>query len=281
MASEHKQYKLLVDEDERNPLAPTTTNRDSSSTLTNKTLVFLLILSSLGHLVWPVIWALHIQDGPNRTCNPEVSPYASLTYDVPIPFHDVSTFVHHNNVVADATWDSWVVEPGIIALPHSYVNGKMLPQAQNSPLDDSKGVYILSSYHSLHCLKQLRDSFIRASTSTPGLDDNNMTLDHNLHCFDFLRQDIICHADDTPRYTGLSKGEHPGMMQTRMCRSWDKMEHWARSHTACFRDMKQDVEGFPVLNHTTLCPNGYVYSSDGSPIPPWVTGLGVLHPGQK
>jgi hypothetical protein len=106
-------------------------------------------------------------------------------------------------------------------------------------------------------------------------DDESKTFDHNLHCFDFLRQDIICHADDTPRYTGLSKNEAPGMMQSRMCRSWDKMEAWARSHTACFRDMSQDVEGFPVLNHTILCPNGYVFSADGSPTPPWVTGLGI------
>lgn len=144
-----QKYKILLDENEGTLYTTSTTDGSSSSFLTNKTLLFLLFFSSLGHLVWPVIWTLHLQHEP---CGPERSPYAGLTYDIPVPFRDVSTFVHHNSVVADATWDNWVVEPGIVALSHSYVNGKMLPQTQDSPLDNKKGVYVLSSYHSLHCL---------------------------------------------------------------------------------------------------------------------------------
>lgn len=112
-------------------------------------------------------------------------------------------------------------------------------------------------------------------------DNDGKALDHNLHCFDFLRQDIMCHADDTPRYTGFTNGEKPGMMQMRMCRSWDKMEAWARSHTACFRDMSQDNEGFPIMNWTNNCPNGYTYSADGTPISPWITGSGVSRSGES
>jgi len=152
MTSKHQKYELLVDKDEQNYSTTSTTKGVPSSTLTNRTLILLLVISSLGHFLWPVIWISHLQYGLTKTCGPEKSPYAGLTYDVPIPFRDVSMFVHYNRVIADATWDSWVVEPGIVALPHDFVNGKMLPQAQSSPLDEDKGVYILSSYHSLHCL---------------------------------------------------------------------------------------------------------------------------------
>ncbi|KAF4615860.1 hypothetical protein G7Y89_g15255 [Cudoniella acicularis] len=214
MAFKHE-YHLLADENERNHHPSTTTNRAPSGTLTNKTLFILLVLSSAGNFLWPVIWALYLHHGLDKTCGPEKSLYAGLTYDVPIPFRDVKMFVHYNTVIADATWDSWVVEPGIVALPHEFVNGKMLPQAQNSPLDKDKGVYILNSYHSLHCLQQLRKWFTNAALGIPLPDDGGETFDHNLHCFEFLRQDIICHADDTPRYTGLSKGEEPGMMQAQ------------------------------------------------------------------
>jgi hypothetical protein len=149
MASQRKGYKRLIDEDNA-----TASSNVSCFTLTNRTLLLLLLVSSLGHCLWPLIWALNQQHRTTHTasCEPESSLYAGLKYDVPTPFRDVSTFVHHNRVVADATWDSWVVEPGLVALTHEFVNGKMLPQTQGSPLDKEKGVYLLSSYHSLHCL---------------------------------------------------------------------------------------------------------------------------------
>lgn len=152
MASKQIDYRPLVDED---PNHFTRKFYQLSSGITNQTLVLLLIFSSIGHFLWPIVWVLHLQYAlPNvpNTCGPEKSPYAGLTYDNPVPFRDDSTFLHHNSAVADATWDSWTIEPGIVALPHNFVNKKMLPQAQASPLDKNKGVYVLSSYHSLHCL---------------------------------------------------------------------------------------------------------------------------------
>lgn len=164
MASKHNDYKPLAYEDEHNFY--TTTQRLTSSTPTNKILILLLIISSLGHLLWPIILASYFQHGLNKTCNFEVSPYAGLTYDIPTPFRDIPTFVHRNSVVADATWDSWSIEPGFVALTHEFVNGKMLPEAQKSPLDDDKGVYLLSSYHSLHCLVNKIDAQFRFLTNS-------------------------------------------------------------------------------------------------------------------
>ena len=70
-------------------------------------------------------------------------------------------------------------------------------------------------------------------------------------------------------------------MQTRMCKSWDKLEDWARGHTACFRDIGREVEGFPEIEKYKFCPDGYIFSATGSPTPPWVTGNGVSRPGDE
>ena len=70
-------------------------------------------------------------------------------------------------------------------------------------------------------------------------------------------------------------------MQTRMCRSWEKLEAWARDHTACYRDIGRGVEGFPQIEKYKFCPEGYIFSATGSPMPPWDTGSGMHVPGDE
>lgn len=59
-------------------------------------------------------------------------------------------------------------------------------------------------------------------------------IEHALHCMSSLRQDVLCAADDTPRYGGFARGKS-GIGQRRMCRDWKELEHWASTHTACYR----------------------------------------------
>lgn len=56
---------------------------------------------------------------------------------------------------------------------------------------------------------------------------------HLNHCLDSLRQEIICNADDTPRYSGLGQ-DGTGNNQHRMCKDWRKLEDWANAHSACY-----------------------------------------------
>lgn len=210
--------------------------------------------------------------------------YAGLERDVPTPFKDDTLFSPNNRSLSDAAWDNWVVDPGIVALPHDWVKAKMLPQAQHWPWDGDKGVYLLNGFHNLHCLQLLRQSLIDAFEGKDINSDDRYiahALEHNLHCIESLRQDAMCHADDTPRYSGYSKKEVSGVMQTRMCRSWDKLEAFARDHTACYRDIGRGVEGFPQIEKYKFCPEGYVFAATGSPIPPWETGTGHAHPGDE
>ena len=117
--------------------------------LATNALIVVAILSSLGN----VLWALQaIRASSAETPNDGRSLYAGLERDVPTPYRDDTIFASHNRTIADAAWDSWVVDPGIVALPHDWVKDKMLPQAQHWPWDKNKGIYLLNGFHNIHCL---------------------------------------------------------------------------------------------------------------------------------
>lgn len=83
--------------------------------------------------------------------------------------------------------------------------------------------------------------------------------EHVLHCMDSLRQDIHCQADDTPRYTTITKDPESGVGQTRMCRDWSQLERWATGFNACYRFVNQTATGFPQVLRFTYCPEGSRY----------------------
>ncbi|MCJ1478394.1 hypothetical protein MMC13_007074 [Lambiella insularis] len=41
---------------------------------------------------------------------------------------------------------------------------------------------------------------------------------------DSLRRDILCAADDTPRYTTITKSPESAIGQVRMCRDWGRLK---------------------------------------------------------
>lgn len=85
---------------------------------------------------------------------------------------------------------------------------------------------------------------------------------HVIHCADSLRQDIICNADDTPRYSTESKSPGSGMGQVRQCRSWDKLEEWARQYNACFRYINQTSATLDEIQRFLYCPEGSPYRKE-------------------
>lgn len=82
---------------------------------------------------------------------------------------------------------------------------------------------------------------------------------HGFHCLDSLRQDTICYADDTPRYTGEGQNnETSGFHQTRQCRDWNQLEQWAKDRSSCYRFLGNDVDD-PVDRHK-FCPEDSPYN---------------------
>lgn len=82
---------------------------------------------------------------------------------------------------------------------------------------------------------------------------------HILHCLDALRQDVLCNADDTPRYTGFQHRGLSGTGQFRQCRNWNQLEAWAQRHTACFRYNNPHDHSINFLERIKFCPEGSPY----------------------
>lgn len=120
---------------------------------------------------------------------------------------------------ADQVWDQLNTDAGILALDHSYAADMGLPRSQDFPWDPSKGIYLLSGYHAMHCVVSFYFAniyfFLSELTRTTNkkyirswvrqVDQGLPTTrsaEHILHCVDALRQAVECYADDTLLYTG-------------------------------------------------------------------------------
>ena len=176
----------------------------------------------------------------------------------------------------------------MVALPADFATANGLPLAQRFPWDPSKGIYLLNGYHNLHCIVRKKIlTFPSTSTvpdSIPGSKNTTNRIlkraiyislqefaqgvpqtrawGHVIHCVDALRQDIICNADDTPRYSTASKAPESGRGQVRLCRSWDQLEAWARRYNSCYRYVNQTAEALPEIQRFVYCPRGSPYREE-------------------
>lgn len=81
---------------------------------------------------------------------------------------------------------------------------------------------------------------------------------HIVHCLDSLRSDIICVADDTPRYltkNGLGDGEG----QQRICRDWSQLEAWMQKHDSCFKHIRRGDNSIAQIERFKYCRNDSPY----------------------
>ncbi|KAI2617255.1 hypothetical protein GGS26DRAFT_413406 [Hypomontagnella submonticulosa] len=83
----------------------------------------------------------------------------SLRRNKPTEILSSSDFDSTNRTVQNAAWSHVDVEPwnGFVALDEDYTIAQGLPHSQRWPWDLSKGVYIMTSSHELHCVHVLRD----------------------------------------------------------------------------------------------------------------------------
>ena len=84
---------------------------------------------------------------------------------------------------------------------------------------------------------------------------------HIMHCLDSLMDDVICHADDTPRYTTSSDRPESGMGQLRQCRDWDKLAAWAAKYSGCWEYIGPSADEESELNRWMRCPPDSPYFS--------------------
>lgn len=77
---------------------------------------------------------------------------AHLRQDVSRAWESRTPYFGEDGTVANSLWDAISVDNGTVALDDSYVASMGLLVSQRFPWDNSKGLYLLNGYHSLHCL---------------------------------------------------------------------------------------------------------------------------------
>ncbi|KAF2660945.1 hypothetical protein K491DRAFT_588140, partial [Lophiostoma macrostomum CBS 122681] len=176
---------------------------------------------------------------------------AHLMPEIKSPFAVPSAFGNYGNLTfADELWKSMHTETGMVALPKS----SQLHPTETFPWDSTKGVYMLNGYHGLHCLKLIYKSLRQYQLSVPQTQPS----EHVMHCIDALRSDILCTADDTPRYAG---DPVPGdtFEQFRTCHDWSRLERWAEDHSACFKRLSINDPQYGTLHEWKSCPDNSPY----------------------
>ncbi|KAF2661089.1 hypothetical protein K491DRAFT_754275 [Lophiostoma macrostomum CBS 122681] len=174
-----------------------------------------------------------------------------LERDTPKPIIESTPYSGHNITEVRQLWEDISIDAGMVALSDAYVADHGLPPAQRYPWDHSKGLYFLNGYHNLHCLRAVHISLMEFAHGEP----QSRRFQHVLHCTESLRQDILCNADDTPRYTTADLVPESGVGQIRQCRDWSRLESWAEKHNACYHFINQTATGFPNVLRYTFCPS--------------------------
>ena len=173
---------------------------------------------------------------------------------------------------ADKHWADIDIDAGVVALSDTFVTKNDLPEAMRFPWDDTKGIYFINAFHNLHCLVSLPTGHSQGVVLTHfqkkiyrSLNefDRNLpqsgSFPHVIHCLDALRQDVLCSADDTPRYTVMKKETPTGGGQYRQCRDWEELQKWVGEHTACWKYVNSTDPEMDQLERFKYCPEGSEY----------------------
>ena len=174
-----------------------------------------------------------------------------------------SPFTSENLTIADEAWNAPYLKPGngIIALTDDYTRSMGLPPAQRWPWDSTKGIYVLNAHHQLHCLKVVRTALVEGYYNKHPF---TTPFEHVMHCLNAFREEIICNADDTPRYTGSLNAElgkkvpSAGIGQPKLCNNWSKLEEFAVKHTSCFKETNRGKPNYDPVEEFKFCPDGRI-----------------------
>ncbi|KAI4134144.1 MAG: hypothetical protein LQ347_001764 [Umbilicaria vellea] len=252
MFSSPQHYKLLADDkdvtEERDSAAQDM--RDSSRMPPSYVVLIALVVS----FILNTFFLIEMLRSSGKSAVSGSTAYAHLATDVAVAWTHKSPYWGQDEAAADQVWEDIGIDHGIVALPDPYVESMGLPTSVRFPLDLDKGIYVLNGFHSMHCLKAIRQAVVQFDR---GLDRSDPT-EHILHCLDALRQDVLCLADDTPRYT--QPDGQSGTGQTRQCRSWSQLDAWAQQNTACWGYFQPHNLTLNPLERYQFCPAGSPYA---------------------
>ncbi|KAI1126436.1 hypothetical protein F5Y10DRAFT_211799 [Nemania abortiva] len=130
--------------------------------------------------------------------------------------------------IVDRNWDALNPDIGWISMPRAELSRWGFRAGADDPSNPSMGVHTLRGYHSMHCLKIIRQSMLQLARG----EKLEVKFGHSMHCLGSLLRDVICSADDSLPLN--VPGRDDGTYQyVRKCRNWEALRHWAGARTSC------------------------------------------------
>ncbi|KAH8665909.1 hypothetical protein BGZ60DRAFT_58735 [Tricladium varicosporioides] len=164
-----------------------------------------------------------------------------------------SGFSDDNDTIADSYWDTLDTSPGAVAISDHYAKQNDLLIANRFPWNDKKGLYWISGFHDLHCLKIIRRSISEYRRDVP----QSLAKGHISHCLDALKQRIMCSASDTLMHSIKDHPRATGEGMAMQCRSWEKLTAWANApeRESCYKWI-DEYRTMPahMLERYAFCP---------------------------
>ncbi|OKL57706.1 hypothetical protein UA08_06900 [Talaromyces atroroseus] len=183
-------------------------------------------------------------------------PTAGLVNDLDVPFAWDTPFSSGDYAEVNKLWyEDEQSDKGIISLDNDYAESLGLPKSQPFAWDSKKkSIYITNGHHNLHCLRNIYISLDQFRNN----QSQTIEWQHVLHCLGALRDDIMCNADDTPRFTEKG-GRRPGEGQVRKCRDWSKLQEFVQEHAGCFKYIHPENHTMETIERVKYCPNDSPY----------------------
>lgn len=76
-----------------------------------------------------------------------------------------------------------------------------------------------------------------------------------MHYIDTLRLEVLCKADDTPRYSTNDHSNNNGISQHQQCRDWDKLESWAKENNTYYKYLNYSFNNiYDQRQRFVFCP---------------------------
>ncbi|PYH43483.1 uncharacterized protein BP01DRAFT_300688, partial [Aspergillus saccharolyticus JOP 1030-1] len=174
-----------------------------------------------------------------------------LAFDVPTRYTLSTDYTSDNHTRADRMWDSLSLDSMVIAPTIDWAREMGLPDSWDFPWDPKRKIYFVKVYHQLHCLKNIRRAFKQLLSNK----DHPLPIGHVEHCLDTLRQDLMCHADDTPM-PSLQLVNGAGEGQIRQCKDFDKLVAWTKhpDRDACYKRLSDDRPPLRSIDRYAFCP---------------------------
>ncbi|EQL01716.1 hypothetical protein OCS_02569 [Ophiocordyceps sinensis CO18] len=156
----------------------------------------------------------------------------------PVTFRDDARF-HHLSTEAEVSraWEAYnLPASGFVHVAASQLATLGLEPNKNVK-EGMENVYMISAFHSLHCLQSIHKTFARLRANATAAANGTAPQDafHAAHCFDYLRQSLLCAGDmalegpDSNPEAGESRLRGWGV--EHQCRSWDSLVEWRDSHS--------------------------------------------------